>query len=657
MKPWSTEGEGSTFFDTSIPGIGLRAKTWSKANGIPEGGVDDAWSKIGGQGSPMEVTEGFIRTSDGTTKAPHLAGSSGQGQRYRYFKEGPHILPEVFASAVQAHGGKDFIAYKGPESPDVERYTFSQAHEVAEGLAAYLLQELGVQPGDRVAQISRNNPEWMLSFMAASMAGCIAVPTNSLWLPHEIEYGMNDSGTKVAFIDGERAEKILPLCREGKLPQLKAVVVSRDPAGVARQGGGATKVLLLADVMAAARGRKLPPLKISPEDESFIMYTSGTTGNPKGVVSTHRAVTHALRGVFVYPAVGGLAARAAAAAAPQPPKKSGAPKPELQQVALCPVPLFHATGSHSIFLLSFLSGRKVVLMHKWDPLEALKLIEGEKVTNFTGVPTMSMELLNHPEYDKFDTSTMQSVGGGGAAPPAKLSAETQKKGKSAGQGWGLTESNALTVNTFSSQEYVKNPASCGRALPLIDIKIVDENNKELPPGTAGEVLLRGVTMLKEYWRKPEATAEAISVDGWFRTGDIGKLDPDGALYILDRAKDLIIRGGENISSAEVETAMYDHPEIQECSVFSMPDERLGEVVAAAVVQKQGSKPLSGDELVKFAATKLAKFKVPTEIYLWKEGEQLPRGATGKIPKRTIKDQIKAGTAACTKILGAPPSKL
>mmetsp|Transcript_46325 Transcript_46325/g.147922 ORF Transcript_46325/g.147922 Transcript_46325/m.147922 type:complete len:393 (+) Transcript_46325:2-1180(+) len=386
------------------------------------------------------------------------------------------------------------------------------------------------------------------------------------------------------------------------------------------------------------------------------MYTSGTTGNPKGVVSTHRAVVHALRGAFFYPTAGGMAAAAAAKATAKSEAKAskghaGVPRAkQLQEAVICPVPLFHATGSHAIFLLSFMLGRKVVLMHKWDALEALQLIEAEKVSQFVGVPTMSMELLSHPDYEKFDTSSLQGIGGGGAAPPAKLSAQTEKKGKSAGQGWGLTESNALTVNTFSSKEYVQNPSSCGRALALVDIKIVDDENKELPPGTPGEVLIRGVTMLKEYWKKPEATAEAISVDGWFRTGDIGRLDPDGALYIMDRSKDLIIRGGENISCAEVETAIYDHPSVQECSVFSMPDERLGEVVAAAVVRQPGSAPFTGEEMAAFAASKLAKFKVPTEIYLWKEGEQLPRGATGKIPKRTIKQQIKEGTAACTRIL-------
>lgn len=538
----------------------------------------------------------------------------------------------------------------------LERYTFREACEASGELAAYLKDEIGVQRGDRIAQLSRNSPEWMLSFMAAAHLGCVAVPTNSLWLPAEIEYGMKDSGTSVAFVDGERAERMLPLCREGKLPKLKALLVSRDPGNIATQDGGPVRLLSLTSVLVASRCRKLPAsMQLLPEDDALIMYTSGTTGHPKGVVCTHRSVVHAVRGALFYSVVGGMAAKAVSAGAlVQPMGQAGIPKAtKAQEAVLCPVPLFHSTGSHAIFLMSFALGRKVVLMHKWDALEALKLIDSEKVSQFVGVPTMSMELLSHPDFDKYDTSTLHGIGGGGAAPPAKLSAQTATKGKSAGQGWGLTESNALTVNTFSSNEYVKNPASCGRALVLVDIKIVDEDNKELPPGTPGEVLIRGVTVLKEYWNKPEATAEAISIDGWLRTGDIGRLDADGALYIMDRAKDLIIRGGENISCSEVETAIYEHTSVQECSVFSMPDERLGEVVAAAIVQRPGSANFTGLEMMNFVADQLAKFKVPTEIYLWNKGQQLPRGATGKIPKRSIKQQIQGGSAACTRILPLP----
>jgi len=621
----------------------------AKANNLPVERVSAVFDSVSGPGGPFEITEGYLRTDSGSTAAPHLQGPKGNGQRYRYFKNGPHLLGDWYTTFCTRNDMQDFIVYQESCTDVSERFSYREALAVASGLGAFLIEDIGVGKGDRVAQISRNYPEWMLSFMAATMVGCVAVPTNSLWNMPELEYGMNDSGTVVAFIDGERAERILPLCREGRLPKMKAVIVGRDQKHIGLEGGGAVKVLKLNEVMLASKGRTAPQVSVFPEDNATIMYTSGTTGHPKGVVSTHRAITQALIGALFY----GMCAHLLT---PKREKKSSGGHPRLQESILCPVPLFHATGSHSIFLLSFILGRKVVLMHKWNPVEALRLVECEKVTSFVGVPTMSMEMLTHPEYSKFDTSTLKSVGGGGAAPPKKLSEQTVKQGKKAGQGWGLTESNALTVNTSSSEDYAANPSSCGRAAVHIDIKIVDDSNSELPPGGVGEVLIRGPTMLKEYWNKPEATAKAISVDGWFRTGDIGKLDPDGALYILDRAKDLIIRGGENISCAEVETALYEHPSVQEAAVFGMPDERLGEVVAAAIVPRDGLPSFSGPDLAAFCSERLARFKVPTEIYAWPAGQQLPRGATGKTPKREIRQQIQDGTAPCIRLL-PPPARM
>ena len=673
---WSA-GTGSQHADCSVQGLKARVAHWARANGVPvpPQALDAAFARLQAPGSPFELCEAHVRASsrDGassTTGAPHLAGPTGRGQRYRYFKNGAQRLHDVFGTHCNGpHRDKTFVVYAGPDAKGggPERYTFGETYALAGSLAAYLRDDLGLRPGERVSHLMRNYPEWVFSFMATTSQGGVAVPTNSLWVGAEIEYALNDSGAAVVFCDGQRAAHVLPLCRAGKLPHLRAVVVCRDPEGVAASGGGsAVRVLKFDDVMRACRGRPMPAAAVDavePDDNAIIMYTSGTTSAPKGVVSTHRNVVQSIRSVFFYAAHGRLLARMAAKRAKKHAMTGGASSASLSSAAspghqsaiLCPVPLFHATGTHVIFLLSFALGRKLVLMHKWNALAALKLIESERVTRFTGVPTMSMELLAHPDYERYDTSSLQSLGGGGAAPPKKLSAETAKKGKSAGQGWGLTESNALTVGTFSSEEYLRNPASCGRAYPLIDIKIVDvdDPSREVAcVGSPGEILIRGVAMMKEYWNKPEKTREAISVDGWFRTGDIGRLDDTGALYIMDRAKDLIIRGGENISCAEVESALYEHPAVRECAVFAMPDERLGEVVAAALVRKAGAPPFTAEDIVAFAQDRLAKFKVPSVLFLWGDGDQLPRGATGKIPKRKVRDQIQAGTANCRQIL--PP---
>ena len=646
MTTFTTDsGIGSKYFGTTIPSMKDRVELWAKANGLPTEHVEEAFNALQADGSEYKLFEDYIRTDDGTTNAPHLSGTEGKGQKYRYFKNGPQRLREVFEKFCTQYKDNDFLVYGGADAINgMERYSFGKSWELASGLGHFLRNVVGCNEGEPCSMLMRNYPEWVLAFMGSTSSGLVSVPTNSLWVGDEISYGLNDSGSTVCFCDGQRAAQVLPLCREGKLPKLKAVVVSRDPDNVADTGGGNVKVYKLHDVMNMVKGKPMPSCTVSPEANAIIMYTSGTTSAPKGVVSTHRNVVQSLRGAMFYGAHG----RLIRAKLPKTPKKaSSGPR---ANAILCPVPLFHATGTHAIFLLSVFLGRKLVLMAKWDALLALQLIQEERVSSFTGVPTMSMDLLNHPDYDKYDTSTLKSLGGGGAAPPKKLSEQTAKAGKSAGQGWGLTESNAITVQTMSSAEYISNPSSCGRAVGLIDVKIVDSEDpsKEVPPNTPGEVLIRGVTIMKEYLNKPEKTIDSMSKDGWFRSGDIGRLDDTGALYIMDRLKDLIIRGGENISCAEVESAIYEHPSVMECSAFAMPDERLGEVVAAAIVLKNGAPKFTAAEMVQHCQGILAKFKVPTEIYIW--NDQLPRGATGKIPKKNIQELLKNGEANATQIL-------
>ena len=281
------------------------------------------------------------------------------------------------------------------------------------GIGYFLRNIVGCKEGEPCSMLMRNYPEWILAFIASTSSGLVSVPTNSLWVGEEIAYGLNDSGSAVCFCDGPRAAQILPLCRDGKLTKLKAVVVSRDPNNVAASGGGDVKVYRLDDVLRMVQGKPMPSCTVSPEANAIIMYTSGTTSAPKGVVSTHRNVVQSLRGALFYAAHGRLIQARLAKGKRQIAAKPSAPR---ANAILCPVPLFHATGTHAIFLLSMFLGRKLVLMVKWDPLLALQLIEKERISSFTGVPTMSLDLLNHPDYDKYDTSTLKSLGGGGGGP-------------------------------------------------------------------------------------------------------------------------------------------------------------------------------------------------------------------------------------------------
>jgi acyl-CoA synthetase (AMP-forming)/AMP-acid ligase II len=312
-------------------------------------------------------------------------------------------------------------------------------------------------------------------------------------------------------------------------------------------------------------------------------------------------------------------------------------EPLYQPATLMTIPLFHVTGCHSIYLMSIIAGRKIVLTYKWDPEEALKIIEKERITSFTGVPTMSLELLQSPNVDKYDLSSLEDLGSGGAARPEKhvIALKDKFPDKDPGSGYGLTETNALGAINYGDS-YVSRPGSTGKPVPpVLEIKLVDEDNNEVELGERGEILFKGPQNVRGYWNKPEATAEAFSKDGWFRTGDIAYQDEDGYIYIVDRAKDIVIRGGENISCSEVEAAFYQHPDVLEVSVFGLPDDHLGEILATVVAAKPNTDP-SPDELRAFLGEHIAKFKIPAHI--WVQKDQLPRIATGKINKKGMREE-------------------
>ncbi len=534
------------------------------------------------------------------------------GVTFKVFDRAAGTMRDLFATAREK-ADDIYLVYED------ERWTFGDVMAQVDGLASLLVERYGVEKGDRVAIGMRNYPEWITSFAAITSIGAISVSLNAWWTEDELAYALGDSDPKVLIADQERAERGLRSCQE------KGIAI----LGV-RTTGALDGVDRLEDVLVP--GAAMPDVEVLPDDDATILYTSGTTGNPKGAVSSHRAILNALSG-FSCRAVaqtirggdtGGVV--------------GGDPADALPTVFILTVPLFHVTGCVPVMLSTFANGLKLVIMYRWNPERALELIEREQVTNFVGVPTMSWDLLESPDFEKRDTSSLRSVGGGGAPAPPELVRRIDAGFKKArpGIGYGMTETNAYGPQN-SGDDYVSHPTSTGRATPILEIKIVDEGGAEVPIGERGEICFKGPNLIRGYWNKPEATAETIQ-DGWLRTGDIGRLDDEGFVYIEDRAKDMVLRAGENIYCAEVEAVLYEHPAVYEAAVFGIPHERLGEEVAAAVNVRPGF-DVTVDELQAHVRQKLAGFKVPTHIELVEA--RLPRNASGKILKRSIRDEIVA----------------
>lgn len=535
------------------------------------------------------------------------------GVSYRNFASLPANLGQYFL-LMQQHADKDFAVYLD------ERYTYGEAYQHAAEFGAALVQRYGVGKGDRVAILARNSPQWMMAFIGALSVGAVAVPMNAWWTTEELDYGFEDCGAKVVVADRSRLERLAPIADKHGL-QLVSV---DDCAGLA------VVHTPFGQLLQEFSGAAMPAVEVAPDDHATIMYTSGSTGHPKGALSSHRGI---LSSLFSW-ALLGFASKMVQA--------SDSSDEGFPPSILLTIPLFHCTGSHSVFLMSMLIGRKVVIMHKWDVEEALRLIEAERVTAFNGVPTMSAELqAAAPNSDRDLSSLVDILAGGAARPPDqvdKIAGTFQKS--SPGIGYGLTETNALgAVN--AGPLYVANPGSTGRAVPAVtEIGIFGENGERLPAGERGEVCIKSPANVLGYWNKPEATAEAF-IDGWFHTGDVGYVDENDFLYIVDRLKEIIIRGGENISCLEVEAAIYLHPAVAEAAVFGLPDERLGEIVGTAIVLNEGA-DLTVDELRAHLEPHLAAFKIPAHVFF--RDEQLPRIASGKIFKRQLKADYAAQLA-------------
>ena len=530
-----------------------------------------------------------------------------RGNEYNVFVNVPQNLYEYFQFAL-IHGEWEFLAYED------ESYKYQEVLNNAAGLAHILVDQYGLKKGDAVAFSMRNYPEWIYSYMAVTSIGCVAVPLNSWWQGEELDYGITHSEAKVFIGDDER------------LQRLEGFVENTPRISVRCQTNDFTNTVAFEELVKPKES--FPQVEIDPEDDASIMYTSGSTGYPKGVVTTHRSIINTpVAWAFL------------ATMASQLESDGGETFVQAESpCTLAAVPLFHVTGSHSNFLLSLVSATRIVLMYKWDPLKAIQLIEKYRVTSFSGVPTMTQDIITASEANPdTDVSSLVSLGGGGAArPPEQIkSQEKNHPTKIAGVGYGLTETNAAGTNASGKLLYDK-PDTAGFPTPLIHkLKIIDEEGKEVSTGETGEVCIKSASNFRCYLKNEEATTEALDSKGWFRSGDVGCLDEDGFLYIKDRIKDIVIRGGENIACLEIEAILSEHPAILEASVFGVPDERLGENLATRIALKPG-KTATETEISSFLEEKIAKFKIPS--YIWFQEEELPRIASGKTAKKQMREE-------------------
>ncbi len=570
--------------------------------------IEEAHRILAAPGSRFEVEEIDVR-----------------GIRTRVWKNAPPTLRDMVTNG-RAFAAREFIVHED------DRVTFEAFHRAVAAFAAQLAAD-GVGKGDRVAIIMRNLPEWPVAFFAAVSLGAIVTPLNAWWTGPELHYGLTDSGSRVCIVDAERLDRITPHLDD--CPDLQRVYVARSDSPPAHRLLARLEDIIGApDSWAALPDRPLPSTPIAPDDDATIFYTSGTTGKPKGALGTHRNMT-----TNVITSAAALARPFLRRGEPVPTPDPKAP----QRVTLLVVPMFHVTGCSATLGPALNNGGKLVLMRKWDALEGMKLIERERVTTTGGVPTIAWQLIEHPERPNFDLSSIEGITYGGAPSAPELVRRIKEvwPTASAGNGWGMTETSA-TFSSNGSDDYVNRPDSCGPAPAVGEMKImtVEEPHRELGPNEVGELWCKGPMVLRSYWNKPEATAQTF-VDGWVRTGDLARIDEEGFCFIIDRAKDMLIRGGENIYCIEVENVLYDHPAVMDAALIGIPHRTLGEEPGAVVTLKPDAQATE-QELRAFVAARLAAFKVPVRVAFWHE--TLPRNANGKIMKSELK-AVFAGDAA------------
>ena len=526
----------------------------------------------------------------------------------RSFKHAPPNMRVLFDLA-RLGGEEIFLVFED------ERWSFNAVFAQIDALADALVNRYGIAKGDRVAIGMRNYPEWVMSMLAIVSIGGVSVSLNALWVEDELDYALADSGASLLIADTERIERSIIPCRKLGVRMLEVRAATPSAADVDQWN----------DVVVP--GPAMPAVDVGWTDDATILYTSGTTGRPKGAVSTNGAIVSSVMAFGSRAAVDAMRAASESAEPPEPPGK-------LAFILI--VPLFHVTGCIPVLMSCIVSQSKLVMMYRWNAEKALELIERERVTHFIGVPTQSWDLVNSPRFAEFDTSSLRGVGGGGAPAPPALVERVAGSVKSGGPtlGYGMTETNAFGPNN-SGVDYITHPTSTGRIVPIMRLEIRDEDGHAVPTGQRGEIWFNGPMLIRGYWNKPEATAQTI-VDGWLRSGDVGRVDEEGYFYIEDRLKDMILRGGENVYCAEVEAAIYEHPAVHEAAVFGVPDERLGEEVGVAIHLDDGA-TLTDDELRAFLSTRIAAFMIPSRV--WIMDDPLPRNPAGKFLKRELRQGL------------------
>ena len=529
-----------------------------------------------------------------------------RGVTFKAFKNIPPTVPGLLSAGWAQHGDGqlEYLAYEG------ESQTYAEFTSGVNKLAHEMRDELGLGQGDRVAVAMRNYPDLLMSVLAISSIGGIVVFLNAWWTSEELEYALRDSEAKVVFADGPRMERLQVL----KDPLGLTLISVRDAKG---QGAYDINALIEAAQMDSA-----PDVAIDTDDDFAVMYSSGTTGDPKGVVQTHRGAVNAVFSWLMQSVVAPLVT----------PPEPDAPD-ALRPSALVVTPLFHVTATHPLFLLSLPAGAKITLMRKWDAEEAVRLMRDNQITRFLGVPTQSAELMQAAKRMGETLPAMDYLGSGGAKRPGAQVAQLAEAFPNAGvaTGWGMTETNALGIGMIGD-DYTARPESAGKLHPPVqELRMLDDDGNDVAIGELGEITVKSPANMRCYLNKPEATAETLQ-DGWLRTGDLGVLDAEGYVTILDRKKNIIIRGGENIACLDVEGALHRHPDVLEAAAFSVPDARLGEAVGAAVQLKDGAATTQA-EMAQFLEAHIAKFKIPA--HLWVQHTALIRGATDKIDRRAI----------------------